>query len=190
LPTKAELRKQAREQRKTLAHPGIGAALAAHAIQLKLPRGAIVGGYHALSHEADPGPLLKALVDRGCHIVFPRIVAKDMPLEFHRVPDGEVLRPGAFGVQEPAAHWPAVMPHLLLVPLLAFDAHGYRLGYGGGFYDRTLYAFRTGAAFHIRAIGIAYAGQETASLPHEPHDMALDGILTEQGLRLFSGARQ
>ena len=68
--------------------------------------------------------------------------------------------------------------------------HGHRLGYGGGFYDRTLYAFRTGAAFHIRAIGIAYAGQETASLPHEPHDMALDGILTEQGLRLFSGARQ
>ena len=55
----------------------------------------IVGGYHALPHEADPGPLFKALVDRGCHIVFPRIVAKDMPLEFHRVPDGEVLKTGA-----------------------------------------------------------------------------------------------
>ena len=153
-------------------------------------RRSIVGGYHALSHEADPGPLLKALVDRGCHIVFPRIVAKDMPLEFHRVPDGEVLRPGAFGVQEPAAHWPAVMPHLLLVPLLAFDAHGYRLGYGGGFYDRTLYAFRTGRFPYPRhRHRLCRAGRPprfrmsrmiwrwTASSP-------------KQGLRLFSGARQ
>ena len=75
-------------------------------------------------------------------------------------------------------------PRLLLVPLLAFDNDGYRLGYGGGFYDRAL------AALRVPAIGIAYAGQQAASLPHEPHDMALDGILTEQGLRLFSGARQ
>jgi 5-formyltetrahydrofolate cyclo-ligase len=188
LPTKTELRKQAREKRKTLAHPDIGAALAAHAPALQLPRGMIVGGYHALPQEADPALLLKALVAQGCHIAFPRMVAKDAALEFHRIPDGEVLRPGPFGVHEPASHWPAVMPHLLLVPLLAFDASGHRLGYGGGFYDRTLYAFRSGSA--IRAIGVAYAGQETASLPHEPHDIALDGILTEQGLRLFSGAQQ
>jgi len=65
------------------------------------------------------------------------------------------------------------------VPLLAFDARGHRLGYGGGFYDRTI------AALRVRAIGIAHAGQETGSLPAEPHDMALDGILTEQGLRSF-----
>jgi 5-formyltetrahydrofolate cyclo-ligase len=188
LPTKIELRKQAREKRKALAHPGIGAALAAHAPALNLSRGMIVGGYHALPQEADPALLLKALVERGCHIAFPRMVAKDLPLEFHRIPDGEVLKPGLFGVHEPAAHWPAVMPHLLLVPLLAFDTSGHRLGYGGGFYDRTLHAFRSGSA--IRAIGVAYAGQETASLPHEPHDIALDGILTEQGLRLFSGAQQ
>ena len=179
LATKSELRRAAREKRKMLAPHSIGPALAGHAIQLKLPRGAIVGGYHALPQEADPGPLLKALVARGCHIAFPRMVRKDLPLDFHRVPDGEVLKPGAFGVHEPAADWPAVMPHFLLVPLLAFDARGYRLGYGGGFYDRTI------AAFRIPAIGIAYAGQELESLPHEAHDMKLDAVLTERGLTRY-----
>jgi len=186
--TKPDLRKQAREKRKTLAGQDIGAALAAQAAALKIPPGAIVGGYHALPREADPALLLKALVELGCHIAFPRMVANGLPLEFHRIPDGEVLKPGALGVHEPAPDWPQVTPHLLLVPLLAFDGAGHRLGYGGGFYDRTLYAFNHGAALPIRAIGVAYAAQETASLPHEPHDMALDGILTEQGLRLFSGA--
>ncbi len=186
--TKTELRKQAREKRKTLAHADIGAALATHAPALKLSRGTIVGGYHALPQEADPALLLKALVDSGCHIAFPRMVAKDAALEFHCIPDGEILKPGPFGVHEPASHWPVVAPHLLLVPLLAFDNAGHRLGYGGGFYDRTLQAFRSGSS--ICAIGVAYAGQQTASLPQEPHDMALDGILTEQGLRLFSGAQQ
>jgi 5-formyltetrahydrofolate cyclo-ligase len=69
---------------------------------------------------------------------------------------------------------------VLLVPLLAFDASGYRLGYGGGFYDRTL------ALLQVPAIGIAYAGQEVPSLPHEPHDRTLDMVLTEHGLRRFS----
>jgi 5-formyltetrahydrofolate cyclo-ligase len=182
--TKPELRRTAREKRKSLAHCDIGAALAAHAAELKLPHGSIVGGYHALLHEADPALLLKSLVAHGCHIAFPRVVAKDAALEFHRVPDGEVLTPGAFGVHEPQAHWPAVMPHVLLVPLLAFDAAGHRLGYGGGFYDRTLQDLRCGPP--IRAIGIAYAEQEIVSLPHEAHDMALEGILTEHGLRMFS----
>jgi 5-formyltetrahydrofolate cyclo-ligase len=177
--TKAELRKQAREKRKTLAHPDIGAALAGHALLLGLAPGALVGGYHALPHEADPALLLKALVELGCHIAFPRMVAKGLPLEFHRIPDGEVLKPGAFGVHEPAPDWPSVMPQLLLVPLLAFDTHGHRLGYGGGFYDRTI------AASGVRAIGIAYAGQEVESLPHEAHDMKLDAVLTERGLTRY-----
>ena len=100
----------------------------------------MVGGYHALPEEADPALLLKELVTRGCHIAYPRIAGRDMPLDFHLVPDGEVLRPGSFGVHEPQADWPGVTPELLLVPLLAFDGHGHRLGYGGGFYDRTLFA--------------------------------------------------
>jgi 5-formyltetrahydrofolate cyclo-ligase len=177
--SKPELRKEALLKRKALGHRDIGAALAAHAAELKAAPGMTIGGYHALPDEADPAPLLKALVAQGCHIAFPRMAAKELPLEFHLVPDGEVLRPGAFGVHEPAGDWPSVMPQLLLVPLLAFDAGGHRLGYGGGFYDRTI------KTLGVPAIGIAYAGQQTASLPAEAHDMALDGILTEQGLKTF-----
>ena len=139
----------------------------------------IVGGYHALPQEADPAALLERLVEIGCQIAFPRVAAKNQPLEFHRVPDGEVLAPGAFGIHEPLDHWPRVTPGLLLVPLLAFDASGHRLGYGGGFYDRTL------EKLNVPALGIAYAGQEVASLPQEAHDRTLDMILTEQGLRHF-----
>jgi 5-formyltetrahydrofolate cyclo-ligase len=176
---KSELRKIAREKRRSVAHPDIGAELAAHAGALRLAPGSVVGGYHALPGEADPALLLQALVAGGCHIAFPRIVAPGLPLEFHLVPDGEVLKPGPHGIHEPQAHWPSVMPHLLLVPLLAFDGHGHRLGYGGGFYDRTLSAYR------IRAIGLAYSAQEMESLPVEAHDMALDGILTERGLTKY-----
>jgi len=158
----------------------MGLRLAEFAEDLALPSGAVVGGYHAHFDEADPALLLARLVELGCAIAFPRVVAKDAPLEFHHVPDGAVLAPGSFGIPEPLAHWPRAVPGVLLVPLLAFDAAGHRLGYGGGFYDRTL------AALKVPAIGIAYAGQEVSSLPAEPHDMALSLILTEHGLLRFS----
>jgi 5-formyltetrahydrofolate cyclo-ligase len=179
--SKGDLRKQARERRRALAvtTPDFAEQLARHADALGVAAGAIAGGYHALWDEADPKLLLARLVERGCQIAFPRVVAKDKPLEFHLVPVGDVLRPGAFGIHEPAPDWPVVTPSLLLVPLLAFDAAGHRLGYGGGYYDRTLAKAKT------RAVGIAYAGQEVSSLPAQAHDMALDGILTEQGLRRF-----
>src|SRR5580704_6451507 len=140
--SKSDLRKIAREKRKGAAHPDIGAALAAHAGALTLAPGQCGGAYHALPEEADPALLLQALAAKGYRIAFPRMVAQGLPLEFHLVPDGEVMKKGAHGIHEPEAHWPSVMPHLLLVPLLAFDKHGHRLGYGGGFYDRTLSAYR------------------------------------------------
>jgi len=181
---KSELRRAAREARKALAHAGFASAIARHAHDIPITKGMIVGGYHALPDEADPAALLERLVERGCSVAFPRVAAKHQPLEFHRVPDdfyrgGEALAPGAFGIHEPLAHWPRVSPGLLLVPLLAFDAGGHRLGYGGGFYDRTL------ERLNVPAIGIAYAGQEVASLPHEAHDRTLDMVLTEQGIRRF-----
>ena len=176
--TKSELRQQSRERRKALAAalPDFARLLAAQADALPLKPGMIVGAYHALPDEADPALLLEALVERGHHIAFPRVAAKNQPLEFHRIPDGEMLRAGAYGIQEPAAHFPRVLPDLLLVPLLAFDARRHRLGTGGGFYDRTL------ELLNVPAIGIAYAGQQVSSLPAEPHDRTLDGILTERGL--------
>jgi 5-formyltetrahydrofolate cyclo-ligase len=191
MTSKAELRKTAREKRKGLAFADFAAALARHADALQTRPGMIVGGYHALPEEADPALLLEALVARGCHIAFPRVAAKSQPLDFHRIPDGEVMAKGAYGIHEPLDHWPRAMPGLLLVPLLAFDAGGHRLGYGGGFYDRTLSAraampptnpSQRGPFF---AVGIAYAGQQVDFLPNGAHDYPLDAVLTEQGLKVF-----
>jgi 5-formyltetrahydrofolate cyclo-ligase len=177
---KSDLRASARIKRLSLKHTTFASAIARHAESLALPPGTIIGGYHALAEEADPALLLERLVELGCHIAFPRVAGKGLPLEFHRVPDGEVLAPGAFGIHEPLDIWPRAVPQVLLVPLLAFDPSGHRLGYGGGFYDRSL------ALLQVPAIGIAYQGQEVPSLPHEAHDRTLDMVLTEHGLRRFS----
>ena len=176
--SKPELRKAARAKRKALARGSFALAITPYAEDLGLAPGTIVGGYHAHGDEADPALLLARLVEMGCVVAFPRVV-KDQPLEFHRVPDGDVLAPGSFGIPEPLSDWPRAVPDVLLVPLLAFDAHGHRLGQGGGFYDRTL------AMLKVPAIGIAYAGQESDSIPHEAHDRTLDMVLTEQGIRRF-----
>ena len=178
--SKPELRTAARAKRLSLVRKDYAGEIARHAEALQIPKGSVVGGYHALSDEADPAMLLERLVELGCHIAYPRVAGKGLALEFHRVPDGEVLAPGAFGIHEPLDTWPRATPAMLLVPLLAFDAAGHRLGYGGGFYDRTL------ALLNVPAIGIAYAGQEVASLPHLPHDRTLNMVLTEQGIRRFS----
>jgi 5-formyltetrahydrofolate cyclo-ligase len=180
LPPKAELREAARRHRAALRSGAFAAALAAHADRLAIAPDAIIAGYHVHRDEADPAMLLRELARRGAHIAFPRVMAKDAPLEFHLVPDGEILRPGAHGIHEPLEHWPRVIPNLVLVPLLAFDDHGFRLGYGGGYYDRTLAALPK-----ARAIGIAYAGQRMDFLPHDAHDYPLNAVLTENGLTEF-----
>ena len=99
-------------------------------------------------------------------------------LVFRLLREGDVARPGGFGVHEPPQDAPAVTPDLVLVPLLAFDRTGARLGYGAGHYDRTLPALAARPGF--RAVGLAYAAQEVERLPAEPHDHPLDGIATER----------
>ena len=89
--------------------------------------------------------------------------------------------PGGFGTQIPSPEEPEVVPERLIVPLLAFDASGYRLGYGGGFYDRTLAKLR--ALGPVTAIGFAYAGQEVAAVPREDYDQQLDWLATEHAMR-------
>jgi len=181
---KSALRKEAADRRRRLAHPDFAALLASSAEALALPPGAIVSGYSAFRDEADPKPLLLALAARGHALALPAITGKAEALRFHRWQPEDVLARHAFGVQEPHPSAEIVLPDVLLVPLLAFDASGHRLGYGGGYYDRTLALLRAQKA--VTAIGIAYAGQEMAALPHEPHDQRLDAILTEEGLRRFS----
>ena len=178
--SKTELRKRARIARAQLRHDAFGAALAAQAAALKIAPHSVVAGYRARDDEADPALLLQTLAGMDARIAFPRVAAKHAPLEFHLVPEDEALRPGAYGIHEPHREWPRVTPDIVLVPLLAYDDHGHRLGYGGGYYDRTLAALP-----RARAIGIAYAGQRMDFLPHGAHDYPLDAILTENGLTPF-----
>ena len=96
---------------------------------------------------------------------------------------GDPTRPAGFGTREPVESAPEIEPDLLLVPLLAFDAQGYRLGYGGGFYDRTLAGLRQRKP--ILAVGFAYAEQEVDAVPCEGHDQRLDALLTPAGYRLI-----
>lgn len=183
--TKSEFREKARARRAELARADRDFArkLAEHADALNIRDGSVVGAYVATNDEADPRILLKKLFAMNCTTAFPRVVAKDEPLAFHRWKPRDELHKGTFGILEPSKDTPLAYPHILLVPLLAFDARGHRLGYGGGFYDRTLDFLR--ASSTVRAIGVAYAGQEVAELPREDHDHVLDAIITENGVREF-----
>jgi 5-formyltetrahydrofolate cyclo-ligase len=176
---KQMLRHAARQTRLALVNADFARRIADHADALEIAAGAVVGGYCALPDEADPALLLARLAAKGCRIAFPRVAGRDLPLEFHFVPDGARLAPGAFGIPEPQGTWPRAKPVIVLVPLLAFDLVGNRLGTGGGYYDRTL------ADLPAAAIGIAYAGQQVASLPQQAHDRTLDMVVTEQGIRRF-----
>jgi 5-formyltetrahydrofolate cyclo-ligase len=177
------LRKAVREKRVALAASLPDFAKRIAAVDLALPEGAIIAGYAALPGEADPHLLLKHLAEQGHAIAFPRVVTKTAPLSFHLWQEGMELKPGAFNVPEPSPDWMQVAPRVLLVPLLAFDFEGYRLGYGGGFYDRTLAQLRQKG--EVLAIGIAFAGQEVDSVPHDENDRRLDMVLTENGLKRF-----
>jgi 5-formyltetrahydrofolate cyclo-ligase len=174
---KARLRAEARGRRDAAAAGGGPRVEAANARLLMaldpLPR--VLSAYRPMGAELDPGEAVAALTARGSTLVLP-VARKGRPLEFRRWRAGEPLRRSAFGVEEPEAG-EALDPEALIVPLLAFDRRGFRLGYGGGFYDRTLAALRARGA--VRAVGFAFAAQEVASLPAEPHDARLDLIVTE-----------
>ena len=150
---------------------------------IPLPKKAVVSAYFAIGEEADPAPLLELLRERGHAIGLPRVQGRGKPLEFHLYEKGARLVPGGFGLSEPAADWPKVEPDVLAVPLLAFDANGYRIGYGAGFYDRTLAKLR--ASRDVTAVGFAFAEQEFSDLPHDENDERLDWIVTQNGARRF-----
>lgn len=137
-----------------------------------------VAGYVAVRSEADPAPALEEAAAHGI-IGLPVVVAADAPLEFHRWEPGAPLRKGAFGVPQPCSAAP-ITPEIIVVPLVAFDARGARLGYGGGFYDRTLHALRTHGA--ILAVGLAFDEQQLDEVPTGPHDQPLDLIATQSGV--------
>jgi 5-formyltetrahydrofolate cyclo-ligase len=158
---------------------GAGAALAAHGVPVALdPQNRIVSAFHTFATEISTAELFKKLVSDGWVTALPIVVAKNTPLVFRRWAPGEPLVPGLWDIQIPPDSAPEVLPDVLLVPMLAFDRKGHRLGYGGGFYDRTLAKLR--ALKKVTAIGIAYAGQEIDTVPRDDHDQPLDWIMTER----------
>lgn len=145
------------------------AVLAAHA-------GRPLSGYMPMRSEIDPLPAMAA--HRG-PVAVPVIEGKGQPLRFRAWHPSAPMIPGRFGALIPeTGDW--ITPEVLIVPLVAFDRAGNRLGYGGGFYDRTLEALR--ARGPVTAIGFAWAAQETDALPLEPTDQPLDLIVTETGI--------
>lgn len=172
---KAALRRRCLASRRRIA--GAGEALRDVILrELPPPAGSVIGGFWPMGSEIDTRPLLEALLARGHVIVLPVTPPRGHPLMFRRWSPGTVMARGPMGTQHPASG-AAVMPEWLVVPLLAFDRSGARLGYGGGYYDRTL-ALLGGAT----AIGVAYAEQEILQVPTGPHDVRLHAIATEQGV--------
>lgn len=152
--------------------------------ELPLSPGAIVSGYWPLTGELDPRVAMARLGSRGHPLGLPRLDGSGQPLRFLAWRDGDVLDAGAFGLMEPQATQPELLPDLVLVPLLAFDRQGGRLGYGKGYYDRTLTKLRAGPRPPI-AIGLAFADQEVEEVPTGPYDVALDAVVTERALLRF-----
>ncbi len=139
----------------------------------------VVAGYRAMSSELNVTPALQALAENvGATCVLPVVVGKDQPLIFREWFNGLELEPGGFGTHHPPASQLERLPDLLMIPLLAFDRTGYRLGWGGGFYDRTVGGYRE-KGHQIVAIGAAYAGQEVDAVAHDHLDQPVDWIVTE-----------
>ena len=178
---KQNLRSEARARRAQLTRADFAERIAGFANDLRLSAGVVVAGYHPIRDEADPRLLVSALAARGHALALPCVASAQAALVFRSWKVGDVLMPNAWGIAEPLATAPQVTPAVVLVPLLAFDATGHRLGYGGGYYDRTIAALPG-----LCSIGIAYAGQEVSAVPREPHDHALDMLVTENGVRRFA----
>lgn len=143
------------------------------------PAPAIVSGFLAIGDEIDPVPLMQRLIGETYSLCLPVMEGKGKPLVFRAWSPGDPLAQTTWGIREPLPEAPVVDPDIVLGPLLAFDDQGYRLGYGGGFYDRTLARLR--ALKPIVSIGIAFDEQKVDAVPHVDYVERLDWILTPSG---------
>ena len=191
---KQALRADLKELREELSarDPDAGEAVAAKFPLKLLERyGPIVAGYWPIGSEIDPRPLMDKLAAAGATLALPRLDA-DGSMSFRAWQPSDELESRPFGLSEPLESAPAVHPTLVLMPLLAFDKVGNRLGYGKGHYDRALTALREEG--RVFACGLGFYGQMLDDLPAEPHDQPLDWAVTERGsvpifmMRNFGGA--
>jgi 5-formyltetrahydrofolate cyclo-ligase len=154
------------------------AAIAARPFPLALAPGTIVSGFSPLKSEINPVPLMRKLSDAGARLALPVVAGKGRPLTMRAWAFGQPLDSGVWGIREPTPDAPEVAPDILLVPLLAFDRTGNRIGYGAGYYDMTIAGLR--ALKPVTAVGIAFSVQEIPSVPVTPRDARLDLVLTER----------
>ncbi len=180
---KKELRAEALLRRKAaFEHQGPEASrkIAAQGLDfLGLKADAVVSGFAAIRGEINPAPLMTWLQAEGFRLALPVMQGRDKPLLMRSWSPGDVMAPAAWGIAEPLDDKPTVEPDVVLVPLLAFDERGFRLGYGGGFYDRTLKRLRK--LKPIVAVGLAYDEQKVDAVPAESYDEKLDWVLTPSG---------
>jgi 5-formyltetrahydrofolate cyclo-ligase len=178
---KAVLRQEASALRDALpadARKAAAETIAARKFPLAITPRAIVSGFMPLKSEINPLPLLQKFAEAAARLALPAIAGRGKPLIMRAWEFGAPLDRGQWGIREPKPDAPEVEPDILLVPLLAFDRAGYRLGYGAGYYDMTVHRLR--ALKPVTAIGIAFAAQEVPKIPTTPRDERLDLVLTER----------
>lgn len=181
---KSELRSEA-TRRRAEAHAARAAAAAQDLVRLfaaalgdEIDTAAVVALYWPIRTEIDVRPLMQNLGDRGTGLALPVVGAPDSPLAFRSWCPGDAMRRGVFGIEEPLETAPAATPDIVVTPLLGFDGQGHRLGYGGGYYDRSLRALR--ASGDVRAVGVAFDEQEFAAVPSAANDEILDMVVTDR----------
>jgi 5-formyltetrahydrofolate cyclo-ligase len=188
---KSQLRKSAVARRDALPAAVRAAAaetIAARPFPVAVPAGTIVSGFSPLKSEINPVPLMRRLADAGARLALPVVAGKGRPLTMRSWMFGEPLASGVWGIREPPPEAPAVDPDILIVPLLAFDRQGGRIGYGAGYYDMTIARLR--GLKPVVAVGIAFAAQEVDAVPTTPRDERLDLVLTEDGVLDFRNLEQ
>jgi 5-formyltetrahydrofolate cyclo-ligase len=179
--SKSDLRAAALAKREALSDEQRAAAaeaMAKHKPPFEIAPGMIVSGYSPIRSEIDPVPLMRKLAAQGVRLALPAVMARGKSLAFRAWSPDDRLMLGPLGIPEPSPAAAEVIPDIMLVPLAAFDRQGHRIGYGAGHYDFTLEHLRKAKA--IIAIGTAFSVQEIKAVPAQPHDVALDYVLTEK----------
>ena len=175
------MREAARLRRRDLAKSaglGFGGALVDFFFaDFDLAAGSKIAGYWPITREADVKPLLGKLAEKSVICLLPVVIARDTALVFREWQPGDELAPSDLDIPEPTIDKSVGIPEFLLVPLLAFDRQGYRLGYGGGFYDRTIARLRVRGP--VIAVGVAYQAQLVDSVPVGANDEPLDWMVTD-----------
>lgn len=182
---KAQLRQEAQARRAALSasfrKEAARAAAETFIAAVPVPYDQTISIYWAIRDELDCKPLLTHFMDDGHKVCLPVVMGQDQPLEMRLWAPGEPLVPNGFNTLAPPAGAERVVPDIVVTPLLGFDKDGTRLGYGGGYYDRSLASWPQKPLL----VGYAFGVQEFDHLPRDTHDVPLDMVVTENGVRRF-----